>query len=198
MPFRPVSIQGNCCLQIHGSTDKTMDIARSFPNVHLYESPFIGFGPLKNLAASHATFDWILSIDADEVLTPQALKSIKNLVLDPKSVYAFDRENYFIGKKIKASGWSPDRVLRLYHRSQTRYSDALVHESVITKGQKVVRVKGAISHYSYRELDDLLVKMESMSFSLKTMLARKGDRSGKRLRIRGLLFLKLTFYKGVF
>src|SRR5690348_14272302 len=67
----------------NGSTDRTLDLARKYPNVVIHHSPFIGFGPLHNLATRLAKNDWILSVDSDEVITPELAKEILKLKLDP-------------------------------------------------------------------------------------------------------------------
>ncbi|RLA71823.1 MAG: glycosyltransferase family 2 protein, partial [Epsilonproteobacteria bacterium] len=88
----------------NGSTDDTIDIARTFPNVQVYESPFIGFGPLKNLVASYARNDWILSVDSDEVFTEELVDEILSLSLNKSKVYAIIRDNYYNGKLMRCCG----------------------------------------------------------------------------------------------
>ena len=100
----------------NGSTDDTFEIARTFPNVKIVRGDFIGFGPTHNKASSAAKNDWILSIDSDEVVTPEMAKEILSTRLDPDSVYSFPRKNYYNGKWIKWCGWFPDRRVRLYNR----------------------------------------------------------------------------------
>lgn len=175
----------------NGSSDQTIEIARAFSNVKVFESPFIGFGPLKNLAASYAKNDWILSIDFDEVLKEETFLEIKNLCLEPSCVYSFPRENRFIGKPIIASGWSPDLVLRLYHKKTTSYSNALVHESVQTKNLKVVSLKHAIEHDSYRRIDDLLIKMQIYS----TLFAKERAHLKKSSLLKAIVHAKFAFLK---
>lgn len=178
----------------NGSTDKTIEIASSFKNVKVFKSPFIGFGPLKNVAASKASHDWILSIDVDEVLKEKTLIEIKELLLDPKCVYSFPRENRFIGKTIKASGWSPDRVLRLYNRANTSYSNAMVHESVEIKGMGVVSLKGALEHDSYRHVGDLLTKMQHYS----TLFAEENKGRKRSSLFKAIVHAKFAFFKTYF
>ena len=102
-----------------GSIDQTMEIARAFPNVSLYQAPFIGFGPTHNLATQKAKNDWILSIDSDEVPTPELLHEIHSENFDPQCGYAIPRHNFFNGKWIRWCGWHPESVVRLYHRQTT-------------------------------------------------------------------------------
>ncbi|MCB1084259.1 MAG: glycosyltransferase family 2 protein, partial [Simkania sp.] len=139
-----------------GSTDLTLDIAQTFSNVKVFEAPFEGFGPLHNLAAEHATSDWILSLDSDEVLSDELSKEILALNLKPDCVYSFPFHNYFNGKHIRGCGWFPDRHIRLYNKTATHFSDDYVHEKILTKGLKEVKLTHAVKHYSYRSISDFL------------------------------------------
>jgi glycosyltransferase involved in cell wall biosynthesis len=146
-----------------GSEDKTLDIARRYPNVSVHLGKLEGFGPTHNTASSLAKNDWILSIDSDEVVTPELKEEILSLALDPGSVYNFPRRNEFNGKFIQWCGWYPDRQTRLYNRTRTRFTDAHVHEGVITHGMREVELKSPLRHYSYASLADFLNKMQFYS-----------------------------------
>jgi glycosyltransferase involved in cell wall biosynthesis len=144
-----------------GSTDTTLELAAS---CKVYSREFQGFGPTHNLASSLASHGWILSIDSDEVVSPELAKEILNLKLDPACVYMARRDNYFNGKHIKCcSGWYPDWVVRLYHRKATRFSDDAVHERILTKGLKIVKLHSPILHTPYRTTSDLITKMQIYS-----------------------------------
>jgi glycosyltransferase involved in cell wall biosynthesis len=147
----------------NGSTDHTLAIAKEFSNVKIHRGPFEGFGPTHNRASNLAANDWILSIDSDEIVTHDMQHEVLNAKLDPGCVYTFPRHNYFNDKWIKWCGWYPDRQARLYHRKQTRFSNAHVHEAVITDHLQVVKMKGVIYHYSYDTIADFLNKMQSYS-----------------------------------
>lgn len=142
----------------NGSTDQTLEIAKTFKNVVIHQAPFSGFGPMHNLAATKATYDWILSLDADEVLT-----SPLDIELNPSCVYSFPFHNFFNEKWIKWCGWYPDRHVRLYNRTKTQFSDALVHEKILTEDLKIVHLDIPIQHYSYQTIDDFLTKMQRYS-----------------------------------
>ena len=126
---------GEIILLDNASTDETLKIAREFgenyKNLRVESSEFIGFGPLKNLAISYAKNEWILSIDSDEVLERAALAEIKSLQLRPESVVALPRKNLYRGEWIRACGWHPDFVWRLFNKKFTRFNENFVHESVI-------------------------------------------------------------------
>ena len=143
----------------NGSVDKTQQIAGRFENVKIINHKFIGFGPLKNLAADFTRHDWILSLDCDEILPPELLDEINGLQLDEKCVYRFSRRSYFNKKWIKGCGWYPDKILRLYNKTRTEFNDNQVHESVLVKpDMRAVDLKGHIKHYPYHNTDELLDK----------------------------------------
>lgn len=157
-----------------GSQDKTMEIAKSYPNVTLHQSPFCGFGPAHNLISSLAKHDWILSIDSDEIASDALVSEISQLKLNPQSVYSFSRHNYYRDKFIKGCGWYPDRVVRLYNKKSTQFSDALVHEAILTNGLEVVSLQSPAIHLPYNSTEDFLSKMQLYS----SLFAK--DRQGKK------------------
>jgi glycosyltransferase involved in cell wall biosynthesis len=146
-----------------GSSDATLDIASKFANVSIHKSPFLGFGKSHNLLSSLAKHDWILSIDADEVVTKELANEIFSLSLKSDEVYSFWRKNFYRGKWIKGCGWYPDRVFRLYNRTKTSFSNAEVHEAINTKGLSTASLQGHIEHYPYETVSDFLTKMQSYS-----------------------------------
>jgi glycosyltransferase involved in cell wall biosynthesis len=148
-----------------GSTDGTQAIAASFPNVRLMEGEFRGFGRTHNEASSLATHPWVLSIDSDEVVSPELADEILSLDLTNRQVvYAIHRDNYFRGKKMRScAGWYPDIVLRLYHRDVTSFSSDAVHERILANGCTVRHLRGSLRHTPYRSASDLLAKMQAYS-----------------------------------
>jgi len=144
----------------NGSTDKTINIAKSYPNVKVYTGEFFGFGPTKNFAATLSKTDWILSIDSDEVVTPKLFEEIKKLDLsNPTKVFKINRENLFMKSAIKHSGWNPDWIVRIYNKKHTSFSNQKVHESIIIhKNTKVISLKGRLTHYAVDDLSDFLIK----------------------------------------
>lgn len=147
----------------NGSTDKTLEIAASYPHVKIEKHSFIGFGPLHNLAAKASSNDWILSIDSDEVITPELQKELQSISLNTSSTYSFPFKNYFNGKHIKWCGWYPDRHTRLYHREVARFSSEILHEKILGADLNSVSLNAPIVHYSYNSISDFLKKMERYS-----------------------------------
>jgi glycosyltransferase involved in cell wall biosynthesis len=145
-----------------GSTDSTLEIASRFPNVRIHRSDFIGFGALKNLAASHASNDWILSIDSDEVLSSELAQNVLTHTLNPDQIGTIHRRNHYRGRLIDGCGWQNDISKRLYDRKQVRFSDSLVHESLIGSGE-LVRIKGNLNHFPFESASQLLDKAQFYS-----------------------------------
>jgi glycosyltransferase involved in cell wall biosynthesis len=170
----------------NGSTDGTLEIAKTFSNVRIFKSPFIGFGALRNKAATYATYDWILALDSDEILSEELLEEIAALRLDPECVYSMPRRNFYRGKWIRGCGWHPDRVTRLYYKLKARYVEAKVHESVASDGA-VIKLKGPLLHTPYLSKADFLAKRERYS----TLFAE--DHRGKKRSSVGRAILSGSF-----
>ena len=143
-----------------GSEDGTIEMAKSL-GAKVFETEWKGYGPTKNLGHSKAKHEWILSIDADEVVTAKLAAELRQLDVDPQVVYAIDRQNFYLGQQIKYSGWSPDWVYRLFHKKNVQWNDSLVHEKlIISKSFKIVKLKGKLNHFSYRSKEDHRAKIE--------------------------------------
>lgn len=142
------------------STDETREIAQKL-GAKVYENSFHGYGEQKNVAMQQASNDWILNLDADEMLDEQLVTNIKQLDLATATVeaYAFSRKN-FIGKRWQKT-WSPDYVIRLYNKQRCSFSRAIVHESVLTKNYK--KLTGSILHYSFKDLSDCWLRADKYS-----------------------------------
>jgi glycosyltransferase involved in cell wall biosynthesis len=176
-----------------GSTDRTMEIARRFENVRIEEHAFAGFGPTKNQAARSAKHDWILSVDSDEVVTPELSSEIHSLTLDDSQVYRFSRHSYYRGKFIKGCGWYPDKILRLYNRKRTGLNDNQVHESVMVKeGMGIVDLKGVLKHYPYDNAGSLVAKLQFYS----TLFAEQNQGKIKSSPCKAVLRGMAAFFKG--
>ncbi len=178
-----------------GSVDDTLEIAGEFPHVKIYHAEFKGFGPLHNEATSLASMEWILSIDSDEILSPELAQEIQELQLDPACVYSIQRDNYFNGKRIRCcAGWYPDRVVRLYHRRKTKFSNDAVHEKILREGLQEIPLKHTLKHTPYRSISDFLEKMQKYS----TLFAEQ-NRGKKKSSFGKAVFHGLgAFFKNYF
>jgi glycosyltransferase involved in cell wall biosynthesis len=175
-----------------GSTDDTIAIASGFRNVTLHEHPFIGFGPMKNIAVDKASNDWILSVDSDEIVTQELVHEILSLKLDCNMVYMMERDNYYHRRLIRGCGWDNDRVERLFNRKRTRYDDKLVHEGLTMNGNmKTELLSGRLKHYPYDNASQLLQKMQHYS----TLWAEEHHGRKQVSPVKALLYGVLTFLK---
>jgi glycosyltransferase involved in cell wall biosynthesis len=137
-----------------GSTDDTVAIANQL-GACVVSRPFSGFADQKNFAAGEARYDWILSLDADEELDPAAQDAVRNWKSsEPHAAgYRFARRAYYLGRRIRHSGWYPDHKLRLYDRHSGSWQGRYVHESVSVRGA-VETLPGEILHYTCDSLGD--------------------------------------------
>ena len=146
-----------------GSRDGTVAIARAHGARVLVEPDWPGFGPQKNRAVAALTTDWILSIDTDEIVSPELARSIDEAIRAPSAnVYALDRLSSFCGEWVRHRGWYPDWVPRLFRRDAARFSDDLVHERLVFDGQ-AARLEGKLLHYSYEDFETVLRKLDTYS-----------------------------------
>ena len=184
-----------------GSTDATIEICSRYPHVKIFSHPFEGFGPTHNIASSLARFPWILSLDSDEVLTPKLKNEILSLSLDSRSVYRIRRHNFFRKKRITTcSGWDPDWVVRLYDKTQTRFSNDQVHEKILTSGMNIVSLIHPMTHTPYRKISDFLHKMQSYSNLFADQNVGRREASLLKALLHGwLAFVKSYIFKrGIF
>jgi serine/threonine protein kinase len=144
-------------LYLNDSTDTTKTISQSYSNVKIIEGEFIGFGPTKKKAQSYSSNDWILSLDSDEVLTPQLLQEMCQLDLTATHhLYALKRINYFLGHTTQHN----NIIVRLYHRQFTSFDESLVHEKIIIpKEAKIVQLKASFKHLYISHINQTLYKM---------------------------------------
>ncbi len=160
-----------------GSTDGTMQIAKEM-GAQVYSHDWPGFGPQKNRALAYASKEWIFSIDADERVTLEQRAELER-AMQESSVdgYFCPRLSQFCGTFIRHSGWYPDYVLRLFKRGKGRFSDSLVHESIILEGRSE-RLKLPLLHYSYLTMDDVERKVEHYSNAAAQQMFEAGKRAG--------------------
>ncbi len=158
-----------------GSSDDTVALAKAKGAQVVSAPDWQGFGPQKNLALSQAHGDWILSIDADERVTPALAREIEATIAEAKAAqgYRMPRLSTFCGREMRHSGWYPDYVLRLFRRNKARFSDDLVHERVICEGQ-VGHLREPLRHHTITSLEDALSKIDRYSTSGADMLLASG------------------------
>ena len=160
------------------STDGTLEIAKNHGAVISQPADWPGFGPQKNRALDLATSDWVLSLDADERLTPALRSEILTAIHHSAHVdcFAIPRLSWYCGRFIRHSGWSPDFVDRLFKRGTARFSDDLVHERLIPNGQ-VAKLENPMLHFSFMDFSQVLQKIDRYSTASAEQAFAKGRRS---------------------
>jgi glycosyltransferase involved in cell wall biosynthesis len=154
------------------SEDTTVEISESL-GATVIQRPFTGYGEQKLFAQQQAANKWVLSIDADEVLSEQLRKTILGVKANPKfTAYKMNRLTNYCGKWIRHCGWYPDSVLRLWNTEKGSMVVHTVHEGVVMHDQEEVigHLKGDLLHYSYNTISDHLSKMQ-----LYTELGARAD-----------------------
>lgn len=191
---------GEIILLDNQSNDKTLEIARKFnenyKNLRIEQSEFIGFGALKNLAVQYAKNEWILSIDSDEVLEKETLEEIKALNASQESIIALPRKNLYHNEWIKACGWYPDFVWRIFNKKFTQFNDNFVHESVqIPPNAQKIYLKNHLKHYAFKDIESIITKMNRYtSFSAN----EKFEKDRKTSFCAAIFRFFLTFFRDYF
>ena len=164
-----------------GSTDDTVALARQRTDRVLVRE-WSGYSAQKNFAAEQASHDWILSLDADERVTPALAGEIRTLLgSEPGGRgYAVPRVSFYLGKWIRTTDWYPDHQLRLYDRRAGTWAGD-VHEGVHVSGA-VGRLRAELQHFPYRDISDHLQTIDWYT----TLAARQLQADGRTVGIGGL------------
>jgi glycosyltransferase involved in cell wall biosynthesis len=162
-----------------GSTDNTVAIAESCGAKVYVNKPFPGHGEQKNVAIDHCTSDWILLLDADEVITPELAKEIQQVLAGPPKhdAYWTPRLNLIFGRWIRHGGFYPDRKLRLFRRGSARLSEGVGPHSTPQFAGTPGFLKGDMLHYAYPTLPLYLEHMNRYSTEVSKLIVPKGKTS---------------------
>jgi len=179
-----------------GSDDDTAEIARAH-GARLLLEQWRGFGAQKQFASEQASYDWVLCLDSDEVVSDSlrhsielALSGLDTSQTDP-AAFSFARRNHFLGRALLHGEGYPDLSLRLFDRRRAHWSDDTVHEKVVVNGEQVT-LAGDLLHYSGDDLTTYLSKQNRYS----TLAAQSGVASGQRASMsRALGSALLRFVK---
>ncbi len=182
-----------------GSTDRTVEICRNLGG-RVIKTAWQGFGPTKRFAVQQARYDWILSIDADEQVTPALRAKIQTLLQnpDPQIAYRIKRFPYYLGHRIRYCGWQNDYPLRLFNRHFGNFNTKPVHEGVEFNGS-VRYLQEGLNHFTYPTLSDHIRKMNRYS-----ELSLQDRPQGKKVGVLGAIgrgwfkFFKMYVLNGGF
>ena len=170
-----------------GSTDATAAICDAAGARFIVSPDWPGFGPQKNRALELARGEWIFSVDADEICTPELRAEIERVMRangsdQDAAAYQCARLSSFCGTFMRHGGWWPDRVTRVWRRGRARFSDDVVHECVIADGG-IARLRAHLIHYTYDNLEQALEKLNRYS----TLGAEMAFKQGKRASLASAL-----------
>ena len=158
-----------------GSTDETAEIARQHGAKVFFEE-WRGFAAQKNFAIAQCTSDWILSLDADEEVSPELATEIRAALTTPQAdAYFIPRRNFFLGRWIRRGGYYPDAKLRLFRRGMASFADRTVHETLQTSG-KTATLKADLLHHAYPTLSSYIEHMNRYSTLGAEVIASRGKR----------------------
>ena len=161
-----------------GSTDDTLEIARRYTEHVAVNADWQGFGVQKNRALDMASGDWVLSLDADESVSPALAAEIRAALHHPQAdTYAIPRLSSYLGRPMRHSGWWPDEVVRLFKRGTARFSLDVVHERLLFDAPPA-RLTQALQHESFSSLEQVLDKVNRYSSAGAEKLAAEGRKAG--------------------
>lgn len=167
------------------SSDKTREIASSFGAI-IFERNWEGYSATKNYASSLAKHDYILSVDADESLSPELILAIQNVKKNGlNGIYEFNRLTNYCGQWIRHCGWYPDRKLRIFPKNSARWEGEFVHEKLVYDASlHKTFLKGDLLHYSYYTVEEHRIRSRKYAeLRAKDIIARN----------ESLLWLKILF-----
>lgn len=188
---------------VDDSQDDTAAIAKQF-GARVINHPFEGFTAQKNFALRQVNTEWALSLDADEVLSPQLAQEIRQAVENtPCNGFELTRVNCFLGQRMQHGGLKEEHILRLVRTQKARYEGGLVHEKLCVQGQ-TARLKNVFMHYSYNDIETYFEKFNKYT----TLAAQTLHAKGKKRCFAAVLFiipfeflrryiLKLGFLDGI-
>ena len=144
------------------SEDDTVALAKKYTD-QIIQRKYIGPADQKNWAIPQAKYEWVLILDADERVTPELkleIQSLLNTPTIPFDAFWIKRQNFFMGKQVRYSGWQNDAVIRLIHRDKCRYNSHQVHEEIETRGIEVGKLTHPMLHYTFKDSKHFLAKIE--------------------------------------
>jgi len=179
------------------STDRTKQIAAKYTD-KIFDQKFLGHVEQKNLAVSKANYDWIISLDCDERLTPELASSILKIKdnLEKADAYRMARKTFYVYRWLNHC-WYPDYKVRLFNKNTARWGGVNPHDRVEAQGNKIVTLDGDIQHYSFNSISEHIRTLDNFT----EIGAREIIRRNKSVSIispwtHGLwTFLKLYIFK---
>lgn len=175
------------------STDNTQTIAEK-NGATVIRQPFLGDGPQRSYGLAYCNNSWILNLDADERLDPDTVQQINALDL-PNTLYdtfIFKRKNYVGTQWIKYAGWYPDAVSRLFNKELVDFTQVKIHTRIESKNSKCLNCN--ITHYSFRDLEDMLSRLNTYSSWSARQLKKNGKKTNMFTPISHALFFFINSF----
>ncbi len=160
------------------STDRTVQIAKS-KGAKIYIEKWQGYGKQKNIVLEKCSGEWILLLDADEVVSNELKNKIKSIINnknDVSDIYKIKLRNICFGKEIKFGGWD-DYVIRLWKNGKVKISDREVHEEYLTQSNKISMIEEKIIHYTYTSIENFLEKLNRYTSQSATQYTKEKKKS---------------------
>ena len=185
------------------SDDQTESIALS-QGAKVYKKPWEGYSKNKNFGVEKAENDWIICVDADEVIDDTLAVNIKHLIPSTDSVYLMNIQTYLGNYPVRYCGWFPDWNIRLFNKNVMRWNENYVHEKLVSDvSLKCVKIQGKIDHFSFRDEAHMKIKYDYYA-RLRAEEWRKAQKSpplikkyfGPYFRFFRTYFLKLGILDG--
>jgi glycosyltransferase involved in cell wall biosynthesis len=175
-----------------GSTDKTTDICKEYTNCKVYHQSFLGFGLQKRFAIEKASNDWILSLDADEIVTEPLKKEMENTLQNPlANGYNVPITMLFMGKVFKYGNEHKMPHLRFFNKNKGNFNSNEVHEAIQVEG-KILTFRNEVLHQSYRNTFHYFEKFNTYTEIYKNEALKKRKKAGM---LKSILRFKLEFIK---
>ncbi|HOZ29545.1 MAG TPA: glycosyltransferase family 2 protein [Bacteroidales bacterium] len=161
-----------------GSVDKTQEICNGY-NVRFFHNDFVDYSSQKNYANSLTKYDYVLSLDADECLSPELAASISKIKeLENNTVYTFNRLNFHCGKAVRFCGWYPDKKQRFWNKNTGRWSGTIHESFVFDSPPQFIHLKGDLLHYTYNSKEEHLKQAKKFAI----LNAEQDFKLGKKTR----------------
>jgi glycosyltransferase involved in cell wall biosynthesis len=163
------------------STDSTAAICSEL-GVRFISNPFKGYIEQKNYALAQTTHEWVISLDADEALSPELAKQIIKLMPNPTcDQYSMNRLTQYCGQWIRHCGWYPDPKIRLFNKRVSKWDGVNPHDTIVSVGKiKKAHISGDILHYSYNSVRAHITQAENFASITADAMFNRGIKTNQR------------------
>jgi glycosyltransferase involved in cell wall biosynthesis len=179
------------------STDDTIKIAKKYTN-KVFTRKWTNYSDQKNFANSKAAFPWILSLDADERISPELKEELLQLKdREPEANgFSMPRQVFYLGRWIKHTVWYPDRKLRLFKKNKAKWEGEFVHEKLVIEGE-TKKLNGPLLHFTYSSIHEHLDQINAFSdLAAQKLYAKQKKSSWAKLVLQPIFgFIKSYYFK---